>query len=529
MKMNTYGSVYRDGGIGRSRSRFPRLSQLGTALLAAAFVVTAFSGTATAIGPTDPGLVFTFNGILSDDCGSRAAEAVGFADTLGEPVLIKIVDTAGNEITIAPNLQLATYVNPYGEAGVCSPKTGSYPFRLDQDCSFPFPTLDIALDSGAFQGVVVAEFHSQSGACNWVPPLAWGALVDPIGFKVVHPQSVYIHDVFSVSAFAFNNLAIPVVLTVEIVPQNEDICSVVSYGTSSSGTSIRAHEYVLQANGTAGLAGPNGNRIALGDNIALSASVKASAVGNCRFTVLATIKTAAALQPLVLDSQEVDVNVTTPPPYADLGGMTVYGGGCFSGPFIESLPPPPRPPPIEVAAGEVTIDARLYRKEGCHDFNDRAELVIEMLDPSGEWVPVSNGGVVLSESGMETAHGEINLEPGTYYFRKKAHYSEGWFSGKCIKALIFAGGSLTFLGLLIAIGGAIGAFAWAVIMLSLWRQIISISSACRDSFGAQLEEVSPAIEVLARQTSLPDELQRSLQDVADSVGDTIDGLDYDGG
>lgn len=167
--MDNYGTAGRRNGFVWTRRLFLRASKVKVVFLAMAFVVTAFSGTATAVPRVGPPWVFTFNGALADACGTRPATAVGFTEITGFLLHVQVIDVAGNVLTVELSDGLATWVSPNGLVDICRnvPSVFFTSASTDLDCRAENPRLDILLSN--VPGGEPIEFHSDFGSCNGDP------------------------------------------------------------------------------------------------------------------------------------------------------------------------------------------------------------------------------------------------------------------------------------------------------------------------------------------------------------------------
>lgn len=324
------------------------------------------------------------------------------------------------------------------------------------------------------------------------------------------PERVWISDSYSIGAYIQNNENTPHLVSVEAFPTNSDLCSVASSGTSSSGTQVREHEYLLLANGTPqlevpDLASPDGSTgVGLGDFAVLEVGIKPNAPGQCEIVIMVTVD--ALFEKHWLVSTEVDL----PPPVAALGRF-VETNGC-----TRSAAPASPPTTVTVAAGRVDVLAQLDYWENCVDDDASGALVVEQLVGS-TWVPVAGGTAEDTGSSEIRATSPLSLAAGTHTFRVGMAVWKDVLTWGCLSSLAVAVGTILAP---LAFGGPIGAAALASLILFAIGAAIALGFTCGEMYHEYHTVTVQAVSAEPAGTALT-----LLSSLGDQLGDEVDELD----
>lgn len=326
---------------------------------------------------------------------------------------------------------------------------------------------------------------------------------DSVFFTVTEPDFAYTGQDFPVGSYAINQLPVPILLTITAAPRTSDICGISGFEAGSSGTSVRRHEFLLNANGSAGVVVHDltqgfDNTVTFGDTIAASLTVKPKIPGECRIEIVGQV---SALSGVVLELRRADLSIPVyaPPPFATLGTITTHGGGCG----VHSLQAA-GVDTATVGAGAVDFMANVNLGESCPDDDDSL------------WVAVAEEGAydaATPSSGV--AHSRKSVAAGTTTLAVSAVYLPGWPSFSCLMA-IAAAVLVAVVGILALLDiepmSKIGLTLW---LISLVPVVYGLFSECENSVGSALSSsFSVNVNVIGQ----------SLSEVPD-VGGTIDAIE----
>jgi len=123
-------------------------------------------------------------------------------------------------------------------------------------------------------------------------------LLDVVGgdlFKIVTataitPDQAWVGTTFAANVYVRNNVDVPLLLTLEVVPQ-VDVCGIASSTTQTDAAGTRMHEFLLMPNGTAEMAlDLHGEGPVNGDKVSMSTTLRAKGAGECRLALVATLQ-----------------------------------------------------------------------------------------------------------------------------------------------------------------------------------------------------------------------------------------------
>lgn len=260
----------------------------------------------------------------------------------------------------------------------------------------------------------------------------------PVHVDVVAPDEVLVSKIFHVDAVVRNLLDIPVLATVELATETDNVCAIENAAMASPALQVRQHEYLLAPQGGGLVSTDDDLGFLNGDTVTLSAQVAANAAGACRMAVIVSVQTVAGLSSLIPIKMTFETTVKLPSTEANLGGfVAATAGGCTSG--TDRLVAADVPSSLTVAAGMVDVTAQLGWNEACVDNKAFSVMVIEQEMPDGTWEPVAAS--MIADDGTDVASTKVDLESGTHTFRMTATYISKWFTPTwgCFKALLEAG------------------------------------------------------------------------------------------